>query len=619
MSTAKGKGWTRRGFVGGVGVGAGTVALTGCMGAAPARFDHGIASGDPLADRVILWTRVTPQDPRPDRVPVRWQVALDRDFGALVASGEVTTGPERDFTVKVDAQGLKPGTTYYYRFQTGGVVSPTGTTKTLPTGGVEEVVLAFVSCSNYPQGYFHVYRELARRGDLDAVLHLGDYFYEYPAGGYADPAMVAAGRQVVPAHELVQLDDYRQRHALYKSDPDAQAVHARHPFIAVWDDHELANNAHWTGAQNHQADSEGGWAERRAAAVQAYREWMPIRDPADGDDPARTYRSFDFGGLATLIMLDTRLIGRDPQLSLRTDMVYQSMVFDFSNPDAPRAVPDPDEARRLSDAVKRTIPVPFETTEDGLTPITDFARIQALDPQNLPQGVQFLPDAERFRTEVLGRADRHMLGASQEAWLREELARSRGTGRPWQVLGQQVLMGRVVPPRIDPDSVDLPADSPVTRVDLAVMNQLSEADLPRNMDAWDGYPAARERVYDAIRQTGANALVLAGDTHNAWAFNLADAEGQAVAVEFGTASVSSPGMEAYLGLPHAMLEQALVSRNEQLVYLDAHRRGYAVLTLRPDMAETQFHYVSTVKAQRYEAIAGPRYRVRPGQPVLADA
>ena len=608
-------GWTRRAVVGGVGVGAGTVALSGCMGAAPARFDHGVASGDPLPDRVILWTRVTPQTARSGDIPVQWQVSLDRDFGAIIASGETTTSGQRDHTVKVDAGGLEPGTSYYYRFQSGGVLSPVGLTRTLPAAGAEKIRLAFVSCSNYPQGYFNVYRELARRGDLDAVLDLGDYFYEYGVGGYADPKIEAEGRTVVPGNEVVQLSDYRQRHALYKSDPDLQAVHAKHPFIAVWDDHELTNNAYWTGAENHQPDEEGPWDERRAAAVQAYREWMPIRDPETGRR-VKTYRSFDFGGLATLIMLDTRLIGRDEQLSLRDDMVYRSAAFDFSNPDAPVAVPDAEAAAAIPEAVKRDIPIPFEMTEQGPQPILDWARIQSLDPENLPQGIRFIPDAERFRDDVLW-ADRQLLGDEQEAWLASELRRSVSAGIPWQVLGQQVLMGRVVPPRFDPDRLDLGEDSPISASDLNYLNLLSQADLPRNMDAWDGYPQARERVYEAIRSAGANAVVLAGDTHNAWAFNLADRAGEAVGVEFGTTSVSSPGMESYMPMPPADLAAAIVERNDQLVYLDAQHRGYTTLTLTPQTATAQFHYVSTVKDRRYEAVDGPTYRVLAGQPTLS--
>jgi len=271
-------------------------------------FRHGVASGDPLADSIILWTRVSGQA---GPVRVSWQLARDPALRSIVKEGEVVTGPERDYTVKLDANGLEPGAVYYYRFTAAGESSPVGRTRTLPVDGVDSVRFAVVSCSNYPYGFFHVYRDIARQDDIDAVLHLGDYLYEYPMGGYATEYAAALGREPEPLHETVTLDDYRRRHAQYKSDPDSQAMHSRHPLIAVWDDHEIANDAYRTGAQNHQAE-EGDYAERVRAAVQAYFEWMPIRGTAAGIE-TRIYRGFDYGDLVSLVMLDTRLVGRDPQ------------------------------------------------------------------------------------------------------------------------------------------------------------------------------------------------------------------------------------------------------------------------------------------------------------------
>ena len=274
-------------------------------------FRHGVASGDPLADRVILWTRVTPRDmtstPR-----VSWQVARDPKFANVLARGEVETGAARDFTVKLDARGLEPATTYYYRFQSGGEQSPIGRTKTLPRENVARVRVGVVSCSNLPQGYFNAYACLANRLDLDAVLHLGDYLYEYANTQYGDGAKY--GRAPVPDREMVALQDYRERHAQYKADPDSQEAHRQHPFIVTWDDHEFTNNAWQDGAQNHNADTgEGEWRPRRVAAMQAYFEWMPIREDAPTLQ-GRIYRGFRFGNLATLFMLDTRMIGRDRQV-----------------------------------------------------------------------------------------------------------------------------------------------------------------------------------------------------------------------------------------------------------------------------------------------------------------
>jgi alkaline phosphatase D len=261
-------------------------------------FAHGVASGDPLADAVILWTRVSPEGDA--AVEVFWEMAYDPEFTRRVRSGTLTTDSARDYTVKVDADGLWPATTYYYRFRALGRASIVGRTRTAPRLSGRHLRFAVVSCSNYPNGYFHVYRALAERTDLDGVFHLGDYIYEY-GGGSGD-------RRHDPPREIVTIEDYRTRYGQYRRDPDLQAVHQQHPFFVVWDDHESTNNSWRDGAENHQA-SEGDWAARRAAAEQAYSEWMPIRDSADGN----IWRSFSFGPLCDIVLLDTRLWGRDEQ------------------------------------------------------------------------------------------------------------------------------------------------------------------------------------------------------------------------------------------------------------------------------------------------------------------
>ncbi|MGH9346185.1 MAG: alkaline phosphatase D family protein, partial [Vicinamibacterales bacterium] len=270
-------------------------------------FPHGVASGDPLADRVMLWTRVTGTGRVAD---VRWRIATDSGLANVVSSGSMRTAEARDFTVKVDAGGLEPGTTYYYSFTAGNEHSPVGRTRTLPAADVARLRLAVVSCSNYPYGFFNVYGRIAAQADLDAVLHLGDYMYEFENGRYGDGT--AIGRVPQPLGETITLSDYRLRYATYRSDPDLQEAHRQHPFITVWDDHELANNAWRDGAQNHQPDTEGDWPTRRAAAYRAYLEWMPIREQT-GFDP-RLYRSFRFGTLADLVMLDARAL-RDRQVA----------------------------------------------------------------------------------------------------------------------------------------------------------------------------------------------------------------------------------------------------------------------------------------------------------------
>jgi alkaline phosphatase D len=269
-------------------------------------FQHGVASGDPLSDRVILWTRITATG-TPD---VRWRIAADPALANVIASGTIRTAESRDFTVKVDAGGLEPATTYYYSFTVGNEHSPVGRTRTLPAAEVGRLRLAVASCSNYPYGFFNVYGRIAARADLDGVLHLGDYIYEFENGRYGDGT--ATNRVPRPLGETITLEDYRRRYATYRSDPDLQDAHRQHPFITVWDDHELTNNAWRDGAQNHQPDTEGDWRIRRAAAYRAYLEWMPVREQS-GLNP-RLYRSFRFGALADLVMLDARAL-RDEQVA----------------------------------------------------------------------------------------------------------------------------------------------------------------------------------------------------------------------------------------------------------------------------------------------------------------
>lgn len=272
-------------------------------------FRHGVASGDPDDNSVILWTRVSGATSRPIRV--HWEVASDPEMRDVVRHGEAWASDAHDYTVKVEARRLKAGRTYYYRFSVYGAVSEVGRTKTLPRGHVSRARFAVVSCSNHPYGFFHAYREIAAQDDLDAVIHLGDYIYEYGLGEYATEMAQTLGRIPEPLTELRSLADYRLRHAQYKADADSRAMHARHPLISVWDDHELVNDTWRTGALEHGED-DGDFATRIDAAVRAYFEWMPIRGTSDGVE-TRIFRSFRYGNLLKLVMLDTRLYGRDRQ------------------------------------------------------------------------------------------------------------------------------------------------------------------------------------------------------------------------------------------------------------------------------------------------------------------
>jgi len=310
---------TRRGFV----VAASLAAVGGTVRTAAGHersrprdrspvFRHGVASGDPLHDRAILWTRVTPKRVHDD-VLVRWQVARDPRMKKRVCGGSAWTDASRDFTVKIDARDLEPDRTYYYRFETSGARSPIGRTRTLPLFAARRLRFAVASCANYPYGYFNVYRRIAERADLDFVVHLGDYIYEYANGQYGDGT--ATGRIPAPDREMVSLGDYRLRHATYKTDPDLQEAHRQHPFIAVWDDHESTNDSWQGGAQNHNPEAgEGDWEDRKRASIRAYFEWMPIREPQRRSSGV-IHRSFRVGNLAEIDMLDTRLYGRDQQAS----------------------------------------------------------------------------------------------------------------------------------------------------------------------------------------------------------------------------------------------------------------------------------------------------------------
>lgn len=550
----------RRRFVRQLGAAAaalGALPLTACGGGddAPAvQFAHGIASGDPLADRVILWTRVTPPAGHTGDIPVDWEVAADSAFATLVAHGQATAAAGKDFTVKVDATGLKPATVYYYRFRAYAATSAAGRTRTLPTGSVAQVKLAVFSCANYPAGYFNVYADAARRNDLDATVHLGDYIYEYGQGGYASANAGALGRLSAPAQEIVSLADYRQRHAQYKTDPDLQALHAAAPMIAVWDDHEIANDTWREGAENHQSATEGSFGARKAAAMQAYHEWMPTRNA----QPELIYRSFAFGNLVALHMLDTRVVGRDEQLS------YGKFL-----------------------------------TASGF-------------------------DAAGF-TAAVGNPGRQLMGTAQTQWLQQQMASSTAT---WQVLGQQVLMGRMnIPAPILMETVQpgtglsfgqyaaLAARARTNPASLTPAEQaiLAQPAIPYNLDAWDGYQAARETVLATSRSLGKNLVVLSGDTHNAWANELQDRNGNAVGVEFATSSVTSPGFEEYLPNENpAMLAGALQQMIAPLKYCDTARRGYLVLTATASECRADWVYVSTITSRSYTASTDKSLKVVAG-------
>lgn len=537
-----------------------SVGITGCNDSSDkesstlqVNFEHGVASGDPLQDRVILWTRLTPNEASA-RLQVTWEIAKDQEFKQIIKTDKVTTSASQDFTVKVDATGLIPDQSYFYRFIFGDKISPVGQTKTLPTT-TTKVSFAVCSCSNYPAGYFYVYREMAKQ-NVDVVIHLGDYIYEYGADGYATEDAEKLGR-TLPADnnkEIIKLDDYRKRYALYRKDKDLQAAHHRHPFIVIWDDHELANDTWKDGAENHQ-ENEGSFLDRKLAALQAYFEWMPIR-PVD-DQHVKIYRQFDFGNLVQLTMLDTRIIARDEQL-------------DYAN----------------------------YLTATGL-------------------------DIAKFQADLTNPA-RTLMGFEQRDWLLGKLQQSTAT---WNVLGQQILMAKMfIPAELLLSLAEITSGNPSADT-LAKMNtQITElvtlkvrlqnndptlteqekarvlTTAPYNLDAWDGYFTEREILYGTLAQLKKKIVVLAGDTHNAWSSNLYSKDGVYVGVELATSSVSSPGLEKYLNIPLAQLQQfefAFKTLIDELNYCNLNQRGYLVVQFDNAQVQSQWNFVDSIKQVTY--------------------
>jgi len=546
-------------------------------------FKHGIASGDPLANSVILWTRLDASEVGAHNVS--WEVATDSAFLNLINQDSSSVTADTDYTLKVEVQNLNAGTTYYYRFKAGSgdqqVMSATGTTRTLPTGQLNALKLAVFSCANYPAGHFHVYAEAAKNSGIEFALHLGDYLYEYgqtdSAGNaaYASADAASLGRLVTPNHELLKLDDYRTRYAQYRTDTDLQDFHAKLPFIPVWDDHEIANDAFQDGAENHDPATEGDFASRKQDAIKAYFEWMPIR-PLTPDTDGRIYRQFEFGDLVNLMMLDTRIIGRVEPLN----------YVNYINP------------------------------SDG-----SF-------------------DAAKFTAEVSSAAQT-ILGTTQRSWLETQMGASSAT---WQVLGQQVLMMRMNLPAVtltpdpanptvslfeygdiataagtydymintlgvaDDDALLLAAGMTQAQIDIVrdpvKMAYLQSPSIPYNLDAWDGYAADREQLLGTAKALGKNLVSLAGDTHNAWSGYLTDFGGDTVGVEFATCSVSSPGLEEYLALPDAAAARAAESGILQLVndlqYCNVRERGYMLLNFEPTQVQAEWVFIDSIKNTAYQ-------------------
>ncbi len=509
-------------------------------------FDLGVASFDPTDSQVIIWTRYNSTEAA---VKIVWQLSLDMEFKNIVRSGEVQTDADRDYTVAVEIQDLAANMQLYYRFlqEDKQHVSVVGETRTFPKTGITSLHIGLTSCANYEAGYFNVYEAMAH-DTIDLVLHVGDYIYENKANVLsADTNM---NRVHSPTNELLSLDDYRMRYRQYRKDSSLQLLHQKKPCICVWDDHEIANDAYKEGAQNHQTN-EGDFETRKQAAIQAYSEYLPFTTT----DTAIIYRSFQFGDLAKLVVLDTRIAGRDKQLSV--------------------------EAYRDESGIVNTL-----------------------------QLEQDLADSTRT-----------LLGNIQKNWLLNEINSNSCT---WLLLGQQVLFGKMHLPIeliqelnklqisyanntfISESEMD---DFSLLLSDLVQLKVRIEANdptltdtdknriehtMPYNLDAWDGYPAEREIVLNALE--GKRSLVLSGDSHNAW-HNIVAKENEAfVCHEFATAAVSSSGLELFVSDAQQLqnFQDSLVYLIEGLVFFDASKKGYVSLTLTQDTAITNWVSVDSV-------------------------
>ncbi|MBI1250699.1 MAG: alkaline phosphatase [Alphaproteobacteria bacterium] len=566
------------------------------------RFAHGVASGDPQTDRVIIWTRVTPQTE--GSVPVRWIVARNRGLSEVVQSEVVHATPERDYTVKIDVPGLRAGAPYFYGFLAGDQASPVGRTRTLPEGRLNELKLAVTSCASYPHGFFNAYEAIAERDDVDAVIHLGDYLYEYGLSGFGGDAAVALGRIPQPDIECLSLADYRQRHAQYKAEPELQAAHAACPWIVAWDDHEIANDCWFGGAENHQ-QSEGRWSDRKAAALQAYFEWMPIRDPEAGKPQDAIYRSFQFGDLLTLAMLETRLLTRSKPLDYATELPLYQTPWDFTNPNAPRAIAPADSYGPNV----RVLPLPFEERDGELKPVFEWRRVQAAlqSPQNPPEGMRFIPDMDRLRS-ALNAPGRGMIGQAQWDWLSQTLQQSKSQGVVWHAIGNQTLMASITAPNLSRAPQQAVEAAEAAQPGAGRLMQLSRFPLPLSTDSWDGYPRQRAQLLALFKQLGLNALVLTGDSHAAWANELKSGDARA-AVELGATSITSPSIGDLFAPAGLDFADAVKARNQAVVWTDQTHRGFLLLTLERRQAKAEYFTVSSITSKDFETTRAQAFAI----------
>ena len=543
-----------------------------------APFYHGVASGDPLEDAVIIWTRVTSNV---NAITVNWKVATNPQMTQVVKQGQLITNQSKDYTVKVDVTGLDPYTTYYYQFEALGRKSIVGKTRTTPSQDqmVDNLRFAVVSCSNYQSGYFNTYNQIAGRNDLDAVIHLGDYIYEYHSGGYGYSSSL--GRGHLPKHEIVTLSDYRVRYSYYRLDPMLRNVHQQHPFINIWDDHEFANDANKYGAQNHQSATEGSWEVRKANAHKAYFEWMPIR--ANNMEEYRLYRKFSYGKLMDLMMLDTRIEGRNTQSNrAKDDIMSAAVTNDVFKSYVTNVIAKKDLANKteLKEVLRTVMPmlINVNTKNDsrtkGLTPDEFETVLEQFTALVLNENQRSKVAVDELRTllekgakdEVVAETKasyNSILGATQFDWLTQEL---RSSQAKWRIIGNQVMMMKLR---------GVPAK-----------------------DGWEGYKQERDRLLKYIKDYHINnVVVLTGDIHTTWVGEV-QYNGNCEACEFIVPSVTSTNVDVVGPLaPFASsIGQwwiKLWNRHVEDIDLDNH--GYYVLDVRENRVQADWYDVNEIK------------------------
>lgn len=508
-------------------------------------FDQGVASFDPSSSSVIIWTRYNKSGSE-----IIWEVATNAAFTTALRTGTIIADSTRDNTIAIELTELDADQKLYYRFVNVAdeALSVTGETITLPVNA-NQVKLAVCSCSNYQAGLFTAYDAMAK-SDADIIVHLGDYFYEYGAGGYgASDENAFLNRDHKPAGEIISLNDYRTRYKQYRSDAHLQLAHQKKPFICVWDDHEITNDAYKDGAENHTEATEGSYQVRKQNALQAYSEFLPF-SRQDSSNNELIYRTINIGGLVDLMMLDTRIIGRDKQLDIGN--YYTAAGFDGAAFQADLT----DASRSLLGTTQRN----WVINQIGAS----TAKWQVLGQQVL-MGNMHVP---------------------------AEMITAFGSPNFNQILGELVQI-KVRMQNNDPTLTNEERARVLTTI-------------PYNLDAWDGYPVDREAIYSALG--GKKIVTLAGDTHNAWNNTLHTQDGTEVGIELATSSVSSPGFETYLGDVDASViagfQQALTILIDGLSYFDASRRGFMMTTFTQAEVKSEWMFVSTILSENYATEVG---------------